>query len=51
MADRASYQLRRWEIQLSDVKDENGVGLKYQAEDGSEKDEKEVRVRRKQRIG
>ena len=47
MSDRGSYKLKTWEIQLRDIKDTETS----QGEENEKIAEKEVWVRRKQRIG
>ena len=48
MSDRGSYKLKTWEVQLRDVKDAETSQV---GEENEKKTEKEVWVRRKQRIG
>lgn len=48
MSDRGSYKLKTWEVQLRDVKDAEASQV---GEENEKIVEKEVWVRRKQRIG
>jgi len=48
MSDRGSYKLKTWEVQLRDVKD---AEFSQVVEENEKATEKEVWVRRKQRMG
>lgn len=50
MGDRSSYRLKIWEVQLRDI-DGRGNSISKDGHDESEIPEKEVWVRRKQRMG